>query len=81
MTIDQVIDSLKRDSSFNNNTTFWKHIPAREALFADFPKNLDKRIIEALQKHGIKKLYTHQTDAITSAISGKNTVIVTPTAS
>ncbi|MBN2411875.1 DEAD/DEAH box helicase [candidate division KSB1 bacterium] len=81
MTIDQVIDSLKRDSGFNSNTTYWKHIPAREAEYAEFPENLDKRIITALQKHGIKKLYTHQADAITSAISGKNTVIVTPTAS
>jgi len=81
MTIDQVIDSLKRDSGFNSNTTYWKHIPAREAQFTEFPENLDQRIITALQKRGIKKLYTHQADAISSVISGKNTVIVTPTAS
>ncbi len=81
MTIDQIIDTLKRDEQFNTNTTHWKHIPAREPSYAAFPANLDARIITALQQRGIKQLYTHQAAAIESAIERKNTVIVTPTAS
>lgn len=81
MTIEQIIDSLKRDEHFNSNVTHWKHIPARDPNYAPFPANLDPRIITALQQRGIKQLYTHQADAITSAVDGKNTVIVTPTAS
>ncbi len=81
MTIDQVIDILKRDPGFNSNATLWKHLPEREARYAPFPDTLDPRIVSALQQHGIKQLYTHQAQAIGSALDGKNTVIVTPTAS
>lgn len=81
MTIEQVLDILQRDESFMRCVTSWKSFPAREAQFMPYPEAVDKRLVDALVRHGIKSLYTHQAAAIDSILHGKNTVIVTPTAS
>jgi DEAD/DEAH box helicase domain-containing protein len=81
MTIDQVIDRLQRDAEFMSCVTTWKKNPPRDAQFAPFPGSIDARLHNALQQHGIKQLYTHQAAAIDNILQGKNTVIVTPTAS
>jgi len=81
MTIDQIIDVLKRDREFQQNVATWREIPPQPARFAPFPDNIDSRLIAALQKQGISQLYTHQAKAIELAIDKKNTTIVTPTAS
>ncbi len=81
LTLEQIIDRLQRDSAFMSCVTAWKEIPEKEADFADFPENLDRRLLSALQQHGIQKLYTHQANAVRGAIDKKHTTIVTPTAS
>ena len=81
MTIEQIIDILGRDKNFNENVTAWKKIPSLDAQYAPFPDNLAPGLLRALEKHGIKKLYTHQAKAIQNAIAEENTVVVTPTAS
>jgi DEAD/DEAH box helicase domain-containing protein len=81
MTLDQIIDRLKRDAEFTQCVTNWRTVPAQEAKFAPFPDQLDSRLTEALARHGISQLYTHQAEAIGAILSGKNTAIVTPTAS
>ena len=58
-----------------------RHQPARDARYADYPAALECRISKALQARGIEKLYTHQAAAIEQSLSGKNVVVVTPTAS
>lgn len=63
------------------NVTHWQHQPARAAQFSDFPDCISPALQNALRKRGIKKLYSHQNDAVEHAIAGKNVVIVTPTAS
>lgn len=54
---------------------------ATQAEFGEWPQGLDPKIVSALQARGIDKLYSHQSRAIDSALSGQDTVIVTPTAS
>jgi DEAD/DEAH box helicase domain-containing protein len=81
MTIDQLLDYLKRDRSFMEKVSLWKELPARAAQFAPYPTQLDARLVSALQEHGIQSLYSHQAVAIESILKGNNTVIVTPTAS
>lgn len=56
-------------------------IPAKEALDAEFPSNLDGRLVRALRRRGIQRLYCHQLEAWESIAAGRHTVIVTPTAS
>lgn len=81
MTLDQLLDYLKRDRSFMERVSFWKELPARAAQYAPFPTTLDARLTAALQTHGISALYSHQAAAIEAVLQGRNTVIVTPTAS
>lgn len=61
--------------------TVVRRIDAREARFADWPEALDERLVEALRRRGIERPYTHQAKAIEHALAGRNSVIVTPTAS
>src|SRR5436305_2553758 len=58
-----------------------RRAPARPARFGPFPDKLDPRLKAALLARGIADLYTHQAAAVQSALEGRNTVIVTPTAS
>ncbi|MES9849820.1 MAG: DEAD/DEAH box helicase, partial [Candidatus Thiodiazotropha sp.] len=54
---------------------------AKQGNYRPLPDDLDQRLADALQKHGIKRLYTHQAAAWESVRNGRHTVIVTPTAS
>jgi DEAD/DEAH box helicase domain-containing protein len=58
-----------------------RRFPARQAEFAEFPELTDQRLRNALARRGIERLYSHQAEAWTHAEAGRNTVIVTPTAS
>jgi len=58
-----------------------KHIPAREAQFRPLPSWLRPELAAAYRAKGIEQLYSHQAEAAELARSGKNFVVVTPTAS
>jgi len=81
MNVAQIIDRLKQDAAFKQNLTAWRIVPARPAQYADFPRQLDSRLIAALQKRGIHHLYTHQAEAVEAVLNGDNVCVVTPTAS
>jgi DEAD/DEAH box helicase domain-containing protein len=55
--------------------------PERPARFADFPDGLDPRLRGALEARGIRRLYSHQREAWAHVAGGRDTVVVTPTAS
>ena len=81
MNISQIIEQLQNNSSFKQNLTAWKILPAEPAKYEEFPEGLDERLISALSCRGIYRLYTHQAEAVKSAFRGENLCIVTPTAS
>lgn len=58
-----------------------RHQPARAARYAEYPPQLNIELRSALASRGIEKLYTHQAAAVQHALEGRNTVVVTPTAS
>ena len=60
--------------------THVRRIDERPARYAPWPE-LDERLINVLKKRGIEQPYVHQAKAIGNALAGKNTVVVTPTAS
>ncbi|MBI3240912.1 MAG: DEAD/DEAH box helicase [Chloroflexi bacterium] len=76
-----LLDRLRLDPKFMANVAAWEKIPSRSARYADFPKRLDSRLIEALNRRGISSLYTHQADSVEAALRGENLVVVTGTAS
>ena len=58
------------------------HFPAKEACCVSLPSALDPTLQKALEKQGIRKLYSHQAEAFQAAfIDKKNIVCTTPTAS
>jgi DEAD/DEAH box helicase domain-containing protein len=61
--------------------TALKHFPARPAQYADLPEDLEPRLAGMLRSRGIDRLYTHQREAYDLAASGRDLVVVTPTAS
>ena len=81
MNLEQLIDFLGNDSEFNRQLTKWMVFDAEKAITCDFPEGLDTRLISALKKKGIEKLFIHQAEAFNLVTKGDNVVVVTPTAS
>lgn len=81
MNLDQMLEYFKASERIMKNITSWVEIPAREAVYADFPGFMDERIKEALLRRGVRKLYSHQASAISEVNAGNDIVVVTPTAS
>jgi DEAD/DEAH box helicase domain-containing protein len=61
--------------------TALKRFPPQAARYADFPEGLHPRLLEVLRSRGYERLYSHQREAFDAAQAGRNTVVVTPTAS
>ncbi len=77
----QVLGRLVSGRSLRAEVVAHRVSPAEAAKFADLPDDLDPQLPEALARRNIRRLYTHQRAAYDSVRAGKNTVIVTPTAS
>jgi DEAD/DEAH box helicase domain-containing protein len=58
-----------------------RHFPSRPARYAAFPTALHRQLHDVLRGRGYEGLYTHQREAFDAVAAGKNTVVVTPTAS
>ena len=61
--------------------TALEHIPARAAEFAPMPEWVRPELIAAYAAKGVRQLYSHQAETAEHVRSGKNAVVVTPTAS
>lgn len=79
--LQEIIEQIQTDEQFSNNIVNWHTIPEREAQTVPFPDSIDSRLKQALQKRGIKELYTHQGHAFETTRKEENFVAVTPTAS
>ncbi|MDX9801640.1 MAG: DEAD/DEAH box helicase [Spirochaetia bacterium] len=78
---DELIKTIKDDFDFKRNITHWETIKAREGIYSEFPDAADPLIRKIYEKRGITRLYTHQRRCFDLVREGKNTVVVTPTAS
>jgi DEAD/DEAH box helicase domain-containing protein len=58
-----------------------RRLPAVVASFEPYPDGIDERLRAALAARGIEQPYTHQAEAFTHIVAGRNVVTVTPTAS
>jgi DEAD/DEAH box helicase domain-containing protein len=79
--VHEVLDAFAARDFNGELLTTVRHFPAREAQWADFPAWVHPDLVAAYAAKGIRRLYTHQADAAEAVHSGKNVVIVTPTAS
>jgi len=79
--MEEVLSFIRETPEIADNVTHWHTIPARKAVYADFPERMHPRLKEALRAKGIERLYIHQVETFEAAAGGKHTVTVTPTAS
>src|SRR5262249_3840106 len=79
--VTQVLDGFAARDRSGEVLTAVRHYPAREAQWAEFPEWVKAELQAAYLGKGIQQLYTHQAGAAEAVHSGKNVVIVTPTAS
>jgi DEAD/DEAH box helicase domain-containing protein len=77
----QLLDRLKRDDAFLRNVTRWEVLPPRPGEYAEFPPEIDPRLVAVLRARGIDRLYSHQAEAWRLAAARRPFVVVTPTAS
>jgi DEAD/DEAH box helicase domain-containing protein len=73
--------AVERPDSPDAWVTAVRRLPSRAAQFGPEVAGLDERLWRVLQERGIEGFYTHQAAAIEHALSRRNVVITTPTAS
>jgi len=63
MNLNQVINFFLNDPYFSQQIKHCIRIPEKLPEYKDFPSELDPRLVEALKKRNINKLYLHQYQA------------------
>jgi DEAD/DEAH box helicase domain-containing protein len=77
----EIVEQLCTRDRAREILTAVHHIPAREAKFAPMPEWVRAELVAAYGEKGVAELYSHQAAAVTAVRAGRNTVVVTPTAS
>ena len=75
------VKTLISDKDFMLGVKAWHIEEEKSGKYAPFPLDLDPKLVIGLKSRGMNKLYSHQRQCYDSARSGKNFLVVTPTAS
>ena len=81
LSLEEWLERAESDRRFRENATSITHIPASEGSFAPYPSWVHPRLKTVLEKRGLKRLYSHQAQAVELVRQGRDVVLVTPTAS
>lgn len=81
MGVDQVVEQMLNDPNVRVNIAEHRELAPREAHFADFPPEIDTRLLAAVQSRGMDRLYSHQATAVSAVLRRENIAVETPTAS
>ncbi len=79
--VSEYIQSLRRSDRLGDQVAAYQMIAGTPARVRDIPADLPDTVIRLLSALGIKKLYSHQIEALESIRHSKHTVVATPTAS
>jgi len=79
--VSHILDFLKSHPEIGPRIEHIHNILASKGQYADFPDDLDERIVRAVRSRGIEQLYSHQRVCWDHIRDGDNIVVVTPTAS
>jgi DEAD/DEAH box helicase domain-containing protein len=77
----EIVDQLAARDRSGEILTAVHHIPSREAKFAPMPEWVRADLAAVYAEKGVGKVYSHQAAAAAAVHAGRNTVVVTPTAS
>lgn len=81
MDFGDLIRGIARERGKEDRLAHVEIIPARAAEFVDLPGDLHPRLLEALQRLGVSRLYPHQARALSLVAEGRNVILSTGTAS
>lgn len=76
-----IVDHLRKDTDVGGSFAAWEHRPARPGRIVPYPESLDPALVALLKRRGMDNLFEHQARAIELALSGKDVLVATPTAS
>jgi DEAD/DEAH box helicase domain-containing protein len=79
--ISSFIDSIQSSEGYKGQIVHINRIPSKDAVYADPETPISPAVRAALSATGVSSLYSHQAKAIDLISAGKNTAIVTSTAS
>jgi DEAD/DEAH box helicase domain-containing protein len=79
MALDDFLRVLGKDREFQLQVSARKYIPAVGPRYAEL--KVDERLKAVFEREGIRRLYSHQAEAVESIRKGRNVVLMTPTAS
>jgi len=78
---EEILEDIATGWGEASRMTHLEVIPARAASFVDMPEHLHPRLVEALGRLGVSRLYPHQARALDLVGKGRHVVISTGTAS
>ncbi len=79
--LQRFLASLRTGVDHADGVVTWRVDEARPARHEDWPEGCAPELVEALARRGIERPYSHQARAAASVLAGRNTCVVTPTAS
>ncbi|KAF7007606.1 hypothetical protein CFC21_022532 [Triticum aestivum] len=77
----EMVEHLKKGLGKEGQIVHIEEIPCRRASYSELPRDLSEVMRKALESIGISRLYSHQSEAIQSSISGKHVAVATSTSS
>ncbi|HEX9114962.1 MAG TPA: DEAD/DEAH box helicase [Anaerolineae bacterium] len=77
----EFLNQLSHQRGYDGQLVHTHQIPARGGRYGRLSGPLHPAVVAALEAAGAGRLYTHQAQAINSALSGQNVVVATSTAS
>lgn len=81
MSVDSFLDVLRTDPAIAPHVTGWRTAPSSPGAFLPFPDEVPARLRQILEARGITRLWSHQAQACSHALAGRDALQVTPTAS
>lgn len=81
MSLTLLLSAWQTTPEIADNLPVWRTTPPRLAQTGPLPTNLPRTLAVALTRNGIRSLYTHQIEAWTETLAGRNIILASGTAS
>jgi DEAD/DEAH box helicase domain-containing protein len=79
--IEEYLRKLAADGEIGPEIVHRRDMPPRRVRWGKFPAALGETVRNGLERTGVTRLYSHQSEAVARALDGEDVVVVTPTAS
>lgn len=81
VSLQRLVRALAEDPAVRSALGAVRLVPAERGRSVPLPDGLAPEVRKALEARGIRRLYTHQAEAVQAALEGRDVLQITPTAS